>query len=127
MTGTVYDSGALIGAESNNRDVWKLHKAALARGVTPVVPATVLAQVVRGASTEANLRRLLKGCRIEPLDEADAEGVGALLVAAGTSDIIDAHVVVRALATGAAVLSGDRRDLERLAGGVNRAIQIVDV
>jgi len=127
VTGPVYDAGALIGAESNDREVWKLHKAALARGVTPVVPATVLAQVVRGATTNANLRRLLKGCRVEPLDEADAEAVGVLLAAAGTSDIIDAHAVVRVLATGAAVLSGDRPDLERLAAGVNRTIHIIDV
>jgi hypothetical protein len=127
VTGAVYDSGALIGAESNKRDVWRLHKAALSRGVTPIVPATVLAQVVRGPSTDANLRRLLKGCRTEPLDEDDAEAIGVLMVAAGTSDIVDGHVIVRVLATGAAVLSGDRRDLERLAGAVNRTIQIIDV
>lgn len=127
MSDPIYDSGALIAAESSHRSIWKLHKAALQRGLYPVVPATVAAQVLRGPGTNPNLRRLLKGCRVVPLAGEDAEEVGALLAAARTDDIVDADVVVRALRTGATVLSSDRADLEHLAAALNATIAIVDV
>jgi hypothetical protein len=128
VTDPIYDAGALIAAESNDPNVWRYHRAFLERGLDPVVPATVLAQVVRGSRTSPNLRRFLKVRHIASLNEADAERVGALLAASDTTDIVDAHVVARALRAGAtAVLSSDRPDLERLAASVNRRLQIIDV
>ena len=40
----VYDTGALVAGERNDRAMWALHDAALRRGITPIVPAGVLAQ-----------------------------------------------------------------------------------
>lgn len=40
----IYDTGALVAGERNVRHMWVLHDAALHRGITPVVPAGVLAQ-----------------------------------------------------------------------------------
>jgi hypothetical protein len=40
--------------------------------------------------------------------------VGALLGAAGTSDVVDAHVVLVAARTGAVVLTSDVDDLSQL-------------
>jgi hypothetical protein len=58
--GLVYDTGALIAAESNDRRMWALHARALQRGVLPVVPATCLVEAWRGAKQPA-LSRLLDG------------------------------------------------------------------
>lgn len=112
-----YDTGALLAAEANQRKLWALHACALQRGTRPVVPATVLAQAWRGGP-QAQLSRLLRGCRIEELDEARARAAGMACARSHTADIIDATVVVGALARGDLVVTSDPDDLERIAGGV---------
>lgn len=59
--GLVYDSGALIAAERDDRRMWALHTRALQRGVRPVVPAGCVVEAWRGAR-QANVGRLLDGC-----------------------------------------------------------------
>ena len=66
-----YDAGALIAAERTDPRLWALHRRALERGLVPTVPAGVLDQGWRGGP-QAQMSRLLEGCRIEPLDEARA-------------------------------------------------------
>jgi len=46
--GLTYDTGALVAADRDDRLVWSLHRAALMRGLPPVVPAGVLAEGWRG-------------------------------------------------------------------------------
>jgi hypothetical protein len=70
--GTTYD-GALLAAEANRRELWAIHARSLQRGERPVVPAGVLGQAWRGGP-QAQLSRLLRGCRIEDLDEGRARG-----------------------------------------------------
>jgi len=60
------------------------------------------------------MSRLLGGCRIEALDEARARSAGAACSVAGTSDVVDASVVVGAGARGDVVVTGDPGDLVRL-------------
>ena len=48
MPGYTYDTGALIAAERNDRRVWAWHQGVLSEGLTPTVPAVVLAQGWRG-------------------------------------------------------------------------------
>lgn len=48
------------------------------------------------------------------LDRVDATGVGRLLAAAGTADVVDAHVVLCARRAGQAVATSDPDDLHRL-------------
>jgi hypothetical protein len=110
----IYDAGALVAAERNVRSVWALHDAVLRRDLTPIVPAGVLAQVWRGGP-QANLSRLLSGCRVSSLDEPLARAAGSLCGQAGTSDVVDASVVVLAHAMRAPVVTGDAGDLSALA------------
>jgi len=110
----IYDAGALVAAERNVRSLWALHDATLRRDLTPVVPAGVLAQVWRGGP-QANLSRLLSGCRVSSLDEPLARVAGNLCGQAGTSDVVDASVVVLAHLMGASVVTGDAGDLNALA------------
>ena len=113
MSGLTYDAGALIAAERDDRRVWALHRRALERGLVPTVPAGVLGQGWRGGP-QARMSRLLKGCRIEPLDEARARAAGVACARAKSSDVVDASVVVGAAARSDLVVTSDPGDLERL-------------
>lgn len=126
MGGVTYDSGALISAERTGRLVWALHRRSLERGSRPTVPAGVLAQAWRGGP-QADLSRFLRGCRIEALDESRARTAGAACAAAGTSDPIDATVVVGALARGDVVVTSDDRDIRHLAESLGASIEIVHI
>lgn len=122
----VYDTGALVAGERGARGLWALHDAALRDRLSPLVPAGVLAQAWRGGP-QANLSRLLSGCTVMPFDERLARATGALCGEAGTTDVVDASVVVAAQLIGGAIVSGDMADLARLieAGGMD--VQIYEV
>ena len=120
--GATYDTGALIAAEANRRDVWVLHARLLQRGVRPVVPAAVLAQAWRGGPQPA-LSRLLRGCRVEDLDESRARVVGVVCARSGTHDVVDAVVVAGAFARDDIVLTSDSTDLERIAGALGGSLR----
>ena len=125
--GFTYDSGALIAAERDQPKMWLLHKRALARGVTPVVPAGVLTEVYR-SGRQANLARLLSGCQVEPLDEDRARRAGTLLGRCSISPgAVDASVAEGALRRGDAVVTGNADHLRALADGAGRKLAIIPV
>lgn len=121
---TVYDAGVLVAAERNRRDVWAEHRARLELGVAPITTAPVVAQVSRSGQ-QAQLRRFLRGCDIVPFASDQGHEVGALLGAAGKSDVVDAHVVLVAWAAGAAVLTSDEDDLSPLANHLPSPIRVL--
>lgn len=123
MTGLTYDAGALIALERGDRAAWAVHAAALRRGVRPSLGTPVLGQVWRGGP-QVQLSRALRGCRVEALSEPDARGAGAVLGRAGTSDVVDAAVVVSALRRNDAVVSSDPRDLAVLAAAAGRRLVV---
>lgn len=118
MTSVVYDTGALLAAERRDARMWALHDEVLAREVVPVVPVVVLAQAWRGGP-QASLSQLLRGCQVQPDTEPLARAAGAACAAAGTSDVVDAIVVVTAVRSGAAVFTSDLRDLRALLAALN--------
>ncbi len=121
--GLTYDTGALIAAERNERRIWALHRRSLERGIVPTVPAGVLAQGWRGGP-QHQLSRLLAGCRVEPLDEPRARSAGAVCGAAGSSDVVDAAVIVGAAARGDIVVTSDPDDLRRLRDALRVTVRI---
>ena len=114
MSGVVYDAGALVAAERNDRRFWIDHRVRLEAGMVPLVPAPVVAQVSR-SPRQVPLRRLLRGCEVLALDEPTAHDVGQLLGRSGTADIVAATVVITAIAVQAEVVTGDRDDISHLA------------
>jgi predicted nucleic acid-binding protein len=114
VNGVTYDAGALIAAERGSEPLWALHRRLLERGVRPTVSTAVLGQAWRGGP-QAQLSRLLKGCRIDPLSEPQSRSAGAALAASGGSDVVDAVVVVTALARDDLVVTSDPEDLRRIA------------
>ena len=126
MSGLTYDTGALLAAEANRRDVWALHARALQRGQRPLVPAPVLSQAWRGGP-QAALSRFLLGCRIDDVDERRARAAGVACARSATSDVVDAYVVVGALERGDLVVSSDPDDLERIARALGRRLHVYRV
>jgi hypothetical protein len=126
VAGLTYDTGALIAGERTDRKLWALHRSALERQYIPTVPAGVLAQAWRGGP-QAQLSRLLAGCRIEELDEPRARSAGAACAAAGTSDIVDASVVVGASARGDLVVTSDADDLIHLKDSLGVQVRLTTI
>ena len=126
LSTVVYDAGALIAAERNDRRFWADHRVRLEGGVVPIVPAPVVAQVSR-APSQVQLRRLLRGCDVVPMTEQGAHDAGGLLAKARTSDVVDAVVAMVAVASHADVVSSGRSEIDELvryAGGVGQVIEI---
>lgn len=119
----VYDAGVFIAAERHDRAVWADHRARLELGMVPVTTAPVVAQVSRSAR-QVELRRFLRGCDVAAFTPAQAHAVGALLGAAGATDVVDAHVVLVAGARSADVLSSDTHDLSPLAAKLTSPVRI---
>lgn len=116
----VLDAGALIAVERGDRAVIAL----CAESAFVVVPAGVIGQVWRDGARQARLSRLVNatGTVIEHLDLAVAKLAGALCGRAGTSDVIDATVVLGARAHHARVVTSDRADIARL----DPAVRVID-
>lgn len=122
----VYDAGVLVAAERNDRDLWADHRIRLEMGATPVTTAPVIAQVSR-SPRQVQLRRFLRGCEVMAFAAAEAHDVGALLAAARTSDVVDAHVVQVATSLGASVVTADVDDLSRLAAWATSDVPIIGI
>jgi predicted nucleic acid-binding protein len=127
VTGLTYDSGALIAAERKQRGMWILHRRALVRGITPVVPAGVLAEVYR-SGRQANLALLLKACSVEPLDEDKARRAGTLLgLCSINPGAVDASVAEGALRRGDTVVTGNAEHIRALADGAGRNLAVIPI
>jgi len=123
VSGVTYDAGALIAAERDSKEVWSLHRRLSERGLRPTLPTVVLGQVWRGGP-QARLSRFLRGCCIEPFTEQQARASGRALGASEGRDLIDAAVVVGALARGDLVVSSDPDDLRRIAAAIGRELAV---
>ena len=116
MPGVTLDAGALIALERDDRKVLVLLARARETGARVTVPATALAQVVRAPARQVRLARLVRQptTDVVPLGRVDATGVGRLLAASGTSDIVDAHVVICARRSAQQVATSDPDELRTL-------------
>jgi hypothetical protein len=116
MSGVTLDAGALIAFERNQRLVVAMIARAYEQKIRLATPAGVVGQVWRDGRRQARLARLLGSelVEIEALDDRNARAAGQLCGVAGTSDVIDASVVLCARARGHAVVTSDLDDLRRL-------------
>ncbi|GAA3312956.1 PIN domain-containing protein [Nonomuraea dietziae] len=119
----VYDAGALIAAESNDRRMWVRHRLAVGAGRHVILPVPVLAQVWRGSARQASLARLLFGCDIVDMTEAMGREAGKLCGKAGSLDVVDATVVMTAIQWNAAIVTSDPDDLHALLDAAKPAVR----
>ncbi len=111
----VYDAGALIAMDNDDRRMWARHRVALDEGRDVHVPAIVVAQAWRDSRRQVRLGRVLTGCLVDPVGLRTSKAAGILCGKAGTSDVVDATVVVMATAVRATVWTSDPQDIKALA------------
>jgi predicted nucleic acid-binding protein len=111
----LYDAGALIAIDSNDRRMWARHSLALEDGRDIHIPAVVVSQAWRDARRQVRLSKFLASCRIEPVGLETAKAAGILCGKTKTADVVDATVVVMAAALGAIVWTSDPDDVHTLA------------
>jgi hypothetical protein len=125
MPGITLDAGGLIALDRNDRRVTVLLARAAETRLRVTVPASALAQAVRRPERQVRLARFVRQptTDVVPLDRVDATNVGRLLAASGTTDVVDAHVVVCARRAHQRVVTSDPDGLQRL----DPTIEIVPV
>ena len=124
----ILDSGAVIAMARGKSRVWDEFTAWNRRCDVVIVPAVVVAEVIRGGPADAIVNRFLKTVdKIAAVSERTARRAGALLGAAGSSDTVDALVVAEATVGGggAVVMTGDPRDLRELADGLGNVHVVI--
>jgi hypothetical protein len=121
--GLTLDAGALIAAEKGERGIWRYFKEAVGRGARVTVPAPALAQAWRGNSPQ--VARLLAGCEVEVMDEVRAKRTGELLAKARRSDVVDAVVVLGAVARGDAIVTSDPDDIRGLVAAAGASTGVI--
>jgi len=114
--GVTLDAGALIALDRDDRRLVVMLARAQETSARVTIPAAALAQAVRNPARQARLARLLRqpATDVVALGRVDAVGVGRLLAASGTADVVDAHVVLCARRTGQAVATSDPDHLRHL-------------
>jgi hypothetical protein len=116
MPGVTLDAGGLIALDRDDRRIVVLLARARETGAQVTVPAPALAQAIRRPERQARLSRLIRqpGTDVIALGRVDATHVGRLLAASGTSDVVDAHVVICARRASQPVVTSDPGDLRQL-------------
>jgi len=112
----VLDTGGLIALEKGDRLAREILRRAVDSGAPVVVPAAVLAQAWRDPRRQARLARLIASetTSIDVLDGDTAKAVGIICERSGTSDVVDASVVLSARLHEAVVVTSDAEDLRRI-------------
>jgi hypothetical protein len=114
--GLVYGVGALRAAARGDRAFWAVHRAALAHGIVPVVPVSVIAEGFRTEARAERIQDLLDGVEIESMGPEGARRVGELAVKASTTDLIAASVAETAARRNCAVVASRQNALSNAAG-----------
>jgi hypothetical protein len=110
------DASALIAIDRGDRRMLALLDQVLARGGRFQVPAGALGQAWRDGRRQATLARFTRGTEVDvvPLDDDLSRACGEVLAATGTSDVIDASIVLVARGRQASIVTSDIKDLARL-------------
>lgn len=125
MSALVLDAGALVAVDRGDRAMIARLRVAQQHGVELRSNAMVVAQAWRDRhGRQASLARLLRAVDVRAVYHQDGRQAGALLGVTGTTDPIDATVVLLA-DPGDRILTSDPDDLTRLAAAAaNRAVII---
>lgn len=114
--GLVYGVGALRAAARGDRMVWAVHRAALANGIVPVVPAAAIAEAFRTEARGDRLEDLLAGTSVEPMGDEGARRAGELAARADTSDLVAVATAEAAARLNCAVVASRQNALRNATG-----------
>ncbi len=113
----ILDAGFFVSTDRGERRAREFLTAAQSKGRQLHSTHPVLAQVWRDGSRQARLARLLEAIELHPMD--DGRPVGSLLARAGTSDVVDAHLVVTAVRLSEPIMTADTADIEKLVAALS--------
>ena len=125
MTALILDAGAFIAIDRHDRAVAAQLRVASRHALELRTNAMVVSQVWRDPrGRQANLAQLLRAVDVRPIDQDTGRAAGELVGAAGTTDTVDATVVLLA-DRGDRILTSDPDDLKHLAATARTAVVIV--
>lgn len=121
------DAGALLALERGEREMVAILKDERKAGRDPVTHGGVVGQVWRGGGgRQARLARALPAVRVLDLGDELGRRAGGLLARTGSTDVIDAAVVLLA-ADGDEIYTSDPDDLRALAEAAGVHVDLVVV
>ena len=125
MSALILDAGALVAVDRGNRAMIARLRAAQQHGLDLRSNAMVVAQVWRDRhGRQAGLAQMLRAVDVRAVSPDDGRRAGVLLGMTGTSDPVDATVVLLA-SPGDRIVTRDPQDLAALAeAAANRAVII---
>ncbi|MEY9210804.1 PIN domain-containing protein [Thermobifida halotolerans] len=119
----VYDTGALLAAERNDKHFLDRHERLCRQGRSLLVITPVLAQAWRNGARQERLARFLKTCSILAPTERLAYRAGELIGRSGLSDAVDAMVVAAAFDRAAIrIVTSDPGDIAKLCEASGRSM-----
>ncbi|MGH3788590.1 MAG: PIN domain-containing protein [Pseudonocardiaceae bacterium] len=121
----VLDAGALVAAERAGRRWVVLWDHFVRFRVVPLLPAAVVGEVWRGGPRAARIARVLAASEVVDLTHRRARAAGELCGRAGTSNPIDASVVLVATPRQATVVTSDPDDIRQLADATGVDLPII--
>jgi hypothetical protein len=123
VSALILDAGALVAVDRSERAMIARLRAAQKHSLDLRSNAMVVAQVWRDRhGRQAGLAQLLRAVDVRGVSPEDGRRAGVLLGMTGTSDPVDATVVLLA-GPGDRILTGDPQDLAALAeAAANRAV-----
>lgn len=119
----ILDAGFLVSIDRSERTAHTFVTASSRSDRALHTTHPVVAQVWRHGARQARLSAFLKTVAIHPFD--DGRAVGRLLAHSGTSDVVDAHLVLAAARHGHDILTGDPDDLTTLTAALGAAAPTV--
>jgi hypothetical protein len=125
MSALILNAGALVAVDRGNRAMIARLRAAQQHGLDLRSNAMVIAQVWRDRhGRQAGLAQILRAVDVRAVSPDDGRRAGVLLGMTGTSDPVDATVVLLA-SPGDRIVTSDPQDLAALAeAAANRAVII---
>ena len=112
MNGLTLDTGALIALERRRQRMARVYRAAVEDNVLLTVPSPVVVEWWCGRSDVRET--ILRGLRVERLDDELAKLAGEALAAIPLASVVDAVVMASAARRGDLVYTSDPSDLGRL-------------
>lgn len=120
----ILDAGALVAVDRDDRATIARLRAAQQHGLELRTNAMVVAQVWRDRHGRQILARLLRATDVRAISPRDGREAGVLQGEAGTSDPVDATVVLLA-GPGDRILTSDPADIARLAAAADSRAVII--
>jgi hypothetical protein len=110
--GITFDTGALIALERRRQRMSRVYTTAVSDGIVITVPVVVVSEWWRGRSEVRET--ILRGVRLEAMDEQLAKAAGDALAAVRRATAIDAIVMASAARRRDVLYTSDIDDLEAL-------------